>query len=404
MDSKQAAALLGVKVETLYAYTSRGLLRSLPADGRRERRYLRSELNRLRVQRGTRRRVSSAGGFSAEQPLLDTSITGLSDAGPLYRGRPALELAQSGVEFEAVAELLWTGDLPPTGARWRADGPSVSWRRLAELLPGGTPPLICMALSLPALAAADPERFDTSPEATLRRASQVIPRLAASLALSRDPRVAEEALSAGNVSGILATAIGVTPEPAAIRLLEQTLILMADHELNASAFAARVAASTGADLYGCLSAAVGTASGPLHSGASEQVEALMIEAGTPENAETTVRARMRRGESIPGFGHLIYQRGDPRSGPLLEGARRLAPDSVGVRTLVAIVAAMEAAERPAPNADVGIAAVAAALGLAPGMGPTLFAVARCAGWVAHVLEQYEAGFLIRPRARYRGPE
>ena len=179
-------------------------------------------------------------------------------------------------------------------------------------------------------------------------------------------------------------------------------MLCADHELNASTFAARVAASTGADLYACLSAAVAAFSGPLHGGASEQVEVLAREAGDPAGAAAAVRDRMRRGELLPGFGHPLYPDGDPRAAPLLDAALALAPRAPRVRTIAAIVAAMDEAGRPKPNVDAALAAACAALGLPLGMGAAIFAIGRSAGWVAHVLEQAEAKFVLRPRARFVG--
>jgi len=130
------------------------------------------------------------------------------------------------------------------------------------------------------------------------------------------------------------------------------------------------------------------------------VEVFAREAGGAAGAAAAVRDRMRRGEQLPGFGHPLYADGDPRAAPLLEAAFALAPRAPRVRTLAAIVAAMEESGRPKPNVDTGLAAAAAALDLPIGMGPAIFAIARTAGWVAHVLEQYESAFVLRPRARF----
>ena len=271
------------------------------------------------------------------------------------------------------------------------------------LLPArGSPPLAALALALPALAAADPLRFDASPDAVLARARRLLAPLAASFALALDPRRLRAALAAREPVRALALALGAPQTRRALGLLDQTLVLCADHELNASAFAARVAASTGADLYACLSAAVAAFSGPLHGGASEQVEILAREAGDAAGAVAAVRDRMRRGERVPGFGHAFYPHGDPRAVVLLETALRTAPRAPRVRTIAALVEAMGAAGKPKANVDVALAAACAALDLPLGMGPAIFAIGRTAGWVAHVLEQYEAGFVLRPRARWVG--
>jgi citrate synthase len=396
LSSREAAALLGIKLETLYAYASRGLVRSLPGARGRGRRYTRADLEGLRL----RSAGPAAGALRFGDPVLDTRITRMTPRGPEYRGRLATELARDGAPFTAVAELLWTGTLLPRAPRWPGDGPELPARELARLLPAESSPLAALALALPALAAADPLRFDAEPEAVLARARRLIPRLAASFALALDPARLAPASARAEPLHALALALGVPLRRNALALLEQTLVLCADHELNASTFAARVAASTGADLYACLSAAVAAFSGPRHGGASEQVEVFAREAGGAAGAAAAVRDRMRRGEQLPGFGHPLYADGDPRAAPLLEAAFALAPRAPRVRTLAAIVAAMEESGRPKPNVDTGLAAAAAALDLPIGMGPAIFAIARTAGWVAHVLEQYESAFVLRPRARF----
>ena len=180
------------------------------------------------------------------------------------------------------------------------------------------------------------------------------------------------------------------------------LVLCADHELNVSCFAARVAASAGADLYGCISAALATFCGSRQGGATEQVEALIAEIKTPQRAGVFVRERIRRGEHIEGFGHRLYRHGDPRARPLYALARKVGSRDPGLRTLCALVEACEATEYGAPNLDVGLVAMRMAIGLPRGSATLLFAIGRIAGWVAHAMEQHAAGFLLRPRARYVG--
>jgi citrate synthase len=133
----------------------------------------------------------------------------------------------------------------------------------------------------------------------------------------------------------------------------------------------------------------------------ERVEALVAETASAERARQVVHERARRGELVPGFGHPLYPHGDPRAEPLLDAARAFSGRKPAVRTLFALIEAMRESGRPAPTIDAGLVAVSAALGMPRGFGVALFAVGRTAGWVAHVLEQYEAGFLIRPRALYR---
>jgi citrate synthase len=398
MTSREAAEFLGIKLETLYAYASRGLVKGAPGANGRGRRYTRADLEGLRA----RSAGPAASALRFGEPILDTRITRMTERGPEYRGRLAVELARDSVPFRSVAELLWTGELPEREPRWPDDGPELPVRELGRLLPDGSPPLTALALALPALAARDSLRFDSHPDAVRARARRVIPRLAASFALALDPSRLEPALGTGDPARALALALGIPLKKKSLALLELALVLCADHELNASTFAARVTASTGADLYACLSAGLAAFSGPLHGGASEQVEVLVREAGDAARAPAAVADRMRRGELLPGFGHTLYPDGDPRALPLLEAALALAPRAPRVRTLAAIIAAMDEAGRPKPNVDVALAAACAALDLPQGMGAAIFAIGRSAGWVAHVLEQAETRYVLRPRARFVG--
>lgn len=398
LTSDEAAAYLGIKRETLYAYASRGLVKGLPGARGQGRRYRRVDLEPLRA----RSAGPAASALRYGEPVLETGITRMTAEGPEYRGRKATDLVREGVSFEAVAELLWSGRLPAEPPRWPAEGPLLRERDFARLLPAGSGPLAVLSLVLPALAAADPLRFDAEPTAVMARARRLIPRLAASFALALDPRRLPAALETGDPALALARALGVREARKPLDLLRATLILCADHELNASTFAARVAASTGADLHACLSAAVATFTGPRHGGASEQVEWLVREAGTPARAAVTVGDRLRRGERLPGFGHPLYPAGDPRAAVLIDCAAALAPRSVRLRTVLAVAEAVQATGRPRANVDVAIAAACAALDLPIGLGPALFAVGRTAGWVANVLEQQTSAAVLRPRARFVG--
>jgi citrate synthase len=399
LSAREAAERLSIKLPTLYAYVSRGLLRSLPPQGGRGRRYARADVEALRA----RAAGSAASALRFGDPVLDTRITRMSQAGPDYRGRSAIELARQGVPFESVAELLWTGTLPDARPSWPRALRGAQLRELGALVPRGAPPVAALALALPALALSDPTRFDATPAAVLARARPLIHELAAAAALPASPRRMAAALAAPTVAHAIAAALGAPTTPRALALVDTLLVLLADHELNSSAFAARVAASTGADLYACLSAALAAVSGPLHGGASEAVEIFVREAGDARRAAAAVQSRMRRGELVPGFGHGFYgEAGDPRAPVLIEASVRLARRSPRLQTLLAIIEAARAAGIPRENVDVGVAAACAALGIEEGQGPVLFAIGRTAGWVAHIVEQAEARFLLRPRARFVG--
>ncbi|MDJ0786031.1 MAG: citrate synthase family protein [Myxococcota bacterium] len=401
LSARQAAEILGVKLATLYAYVSRGLLRSTPTGSGRARRYLRGDVEALR--RSRRGAGDAQGALRWGEPLLETRITEMTPEGPRYCGRLAVELARDGVPFESVAELLWTGSLPSAAPRF--DSPT--WPdtdALVRLAAGETAHTAWAALVVAALAARDRGRHDRRPEAIARRGRGLVRALAATLAFSHDPGRVGEALAAERVAESVAISLGVRPRRAAIRAIDSVLVLMADHELNASTFAARVSASTGADVYACIQSGLATLSGPLHGAASDHVEALLAEVPRPEDAERVVLERDRRGEPLPGFGHPFYRgTGDPRVEPILDAAFEAHERSAALRRLAAVAEVMERAGRPRPNVDFAIVGLRAALGMPKGAGAGLFVVGRSAGWIAHILEQARDGSLIRPRARYRAP-
>ena len=402
LSAAEAASYLGVKLPTLYAYVSRGLLRSLAHEGAsRSRRYLRSDVEGLRArQRG----AGAARALAWGEPVLDSAITAMTPRGPAYRGLVALDLARRGVTFEAAAELLWTGALPAPDLRWEPPGDAPNWKAIARLLPSDASRTSC-AIALVAVAGAqDRHRHDKRTLAVLPRARRLARLLACSLALPAAPERAAEAWGEASIARAVLRASGVRPRERAVTAVDRWLLLSADHELNASTFAARVAASTDADLYAAALAGLAAFSGPRHGAASDRAEALIAEIGNAADAERVLRERARRGEQMPGFGHPFYREsgGDPRAVVLLEEAWELGPRVREVQCVNALVRAMELAQRPKPNVDIGIVALRAALGLPAGAASGVFAVGRSAGWTAHVLEQYASEQILRPRARYLG--
>ncbi len=414
MTGREAAAYLEVKRETLYAYVSRGLLRGVPAERGRERLYLREDIERLKARHDAR---SGHGPVAASalrwgEPVLETAISSIRADGHTYRGRSALELAKT-CSFEEVAELLWGS--PGNADIWCLINPeiSVSLYKLASLVPRGAGPLTALSIAVPALAATDPTRFDmvsvsTDPRSyafvvEVSRARNLIRDMAVLAGLSRGKEEVARALEGRCVAEKLLLSLGGRPSKKAVDAMDTALVLMADHELNASSFAVRIAASAGADLYACASAGLATLSGPKHGGECNRIEALVAEAGRPERAARVIHERAQRGDTIPGFGHPLYPNGDPRTTLLLEAAVAIAPRSVALRTLLALVTAMREAGHEPPTVDAGLVGLSFALGLPQGSAAAIFAIGRAAGWIAHALEQRAAGFLLRPRARYVGP-
>ena len=408
MDAAEAARILGVKVATLYSYASRGWVRAFPSGQHRVKRYLRADLERLRHRADARlgHEAVAAGALRWGEPVLSSALTEIRPDGPWYRGHLALSLART-ERFESVAELLWTGALPHPPPGWPRPAPPRRARTLA-----GVQPLDALITGLatarlagrgdlaPGRGRSGPAAIhgpEAGPEPGARELVWFLVSLVAQ-ASGVDPA---QVLARSGVAAGLDRALGARGR--GTEIIEATLIASADHELNASSFTARVAASTGADLEACILAALATFSGPRHGAESMRVQALVAEAGEPRQARATLLSRMRRGEAVPGFGHRLYPSGDPRGTFLLSLARRGGRPSRSLATLQALVAEAGRLELGGPTLDVGLLAVAHALGLHPTAGQVLFCIGRTAGWIAHVAEQRASGELLRPRARYVGP-
>jgi len=413
VDAREAARILGVKVATLYSYASRHRVRSFPSGVHREKRYLRDDVERLRHRADARlgHEAVAAGALRWGEPVLSSALTEIRPDGPWYRGHAVLKLART-TPFEAVAELLWTGTLPASPPAWARP------RALLATVPRAAgSPIDALIAGLAAVRLAR-RRVHEATGATGRGRGRPRGGLASAGPLTEPApaelvwtlvglvaaacgRRAADVLAAQTVAGGVQRALGAPVRGA--RLLEAALVASADHELNVSSFAARVTASTGADVEACLLAALAAFSGPRHGAEGMRVEALVAETGRPERARSTLLARMRRGEALPGFGHRLYPAGDPRGPFLLSLALRQGRPARPLATLQALVAEAARLDLGVPNLDVGLLAVAHALRLQPWAGQVLFCLGRSAGWIAHVAEQRSSGDLLRPRARYVGP-
>lgn len=406
LTAQAACQQLQVKRATLYAYASRGLIRSVAGPRGRARLYDREDVERLRARSRARSGHApvAAGALRWGEPVLESAITAISGEGPRYRGQLAVELARRDHAYESVAELLWSGELPECSPAW--EPPSRADLRLTRALRGAWRPdttaLPALLTLLPTLAASDAQRFDLPDAAEHTRARRALQLMAVTLAWWRGARSFARP-EREPYARLVARALGAAAPAQAERAVDRALIVSADHELNVSTFAARVVASSGADLYSCLAAALAGLSGPLHGGACDRVEALLDEVRSPRSAERVIAARTQRGQHIPGFGHPLYPSGDPRAVPLLELALAAPDPHPTLTSLLAIWRAMRRLGRPEPTIDFALVAVALALGMPRGSASALFALGRSAGWVAHVLEQRRAGFLLRPRALYVGP-
>ncbi|MET0386238.1 MAG: citrate/2-methylcitrate synthase, partial [Polyangiales bacterium] len=330
LSARDAAALLDVKLATLYSYTSRGWIESVPAPGGRGRRYDRSSLERLKKRHDARsgHGAVAASALSFGEPSIETSISDLREDGPYYRGHSAVELCERGVPFESVFDLLVEGALSE-GPDWSSQLSAALPSAVEQALRGSrvpADPCARHAALLGVLALHDPKRHGASDAGEQTRARQVAVWLAARAGTATTPASAKS-VSHARIAELVLRSLGCPPTAATVEVIDRVLILCADHELNASTFTARIAASTGADLYACLSAAMHTLSGGRHGGASARVEALLREIDRPARAASVLRERFARGENTPGFGHPLYPDGDPRGHALVTLAERVATRS-----------------------------------------------------------------------------
>lgn len=392
LTSVQAAGALGVSVQTLYAYTSRGQVQSEPVPGRpRERRYPREDIERMRERKEARRdpAAAAARGLHWGTPVLASGITLIQEGRLFYRGQDSLQLAET-ASLEQVAELLWAAEEVERGRLFTQPG-RLSTGQLARLRRQSDEPLAMFQMALPLAGAADLASHDLRPAAVRQTGARILRLMVTILSRCRSGAPVHEVLQA----------LWAPRNPEVGSAIRTALVLCADHELNVSAFVARCAASAGASPYDVVAAALATLKGQRHGGETQRVSALVSEVPNPRQARAVLADRLRRGDRIPGFGHPLYPAGDPRAALLLrlaEEGRRAAE----WRLIRSVVKAGTSLLQDRPNLDLGLVALAHSHGL-PAQAPLiLFALGRTAGWIAHALEQY-SGDLIRPRARYVGP-
>jgi len=393
LSARQAADALGVTRATLYAYASRGQLRSEPVPQRpRERRYPRQDVERLKERQEARRdpHKAAARGLHWGGPVLESGITLIQDGRFYYRGRDASDLAETAT-LEEVAALLWGAD---GSARERLFEQScvLSQRQLAQIRAFAKDPVAQLQIGLPIAAAVDAASHDLRPAAARQTSARIL-RLLAAIVAQRDSRERlHRALQAA-----------WAPKRDAVgEVIRTALVLCADHELNVSAFTARCAASAGASPYDVVSAAMAALKGYKHGGAADRVLGLSNRAQTRGDARALVADCLRRGERVPGFGHPLYPAGDPRAVRLTQLAEA-SGNQAAWRPFRNLRRAGAELLHDLPNLDFGLAAVTRTYRLPDHAPVILFALGRTAGWLAHAIEEYASGQLIRPRARYTGP-
>ena len=389
LTAAEAAARLGVKRQTLYAYVSRGMLRRTVADDGRTSLFDADEIDQF--SQGRR-----ADGDGELRTLLSTSITKVDDEGLLVRGHDLVGLIAGGASFTDVVELLWGGqpDEPwpePGQMLAPAIGPEVGSSLLDELR-------IVVALT----SARDPLRHDLAPRSLRAAGRQLITAMAAGLA--GDGSDSSPAPRLELVEQLWRRLAGTPPSPPRLAALDAALALLVDHGLAGSTFAARIAASVRADPYSVVSAGLGVLGGPLHGAASGAVHELLMEAERCGDPAVAVGAARRRLGIFPGFGHQVYRRQDPRYGALMAKVVAAWTDDPRLATVYRVRDLVGERSDALPNVDLALGSLTFLAGMPVDAGEVVFAIGRTGGWLAHAQEEYEETPLrFRARARYAGP-
>jgi citrate synthase len=384
MSVAEAAGRLGVKPATLYAYVSRGSIRRMVGDDGRTSWFDPADVERLAVgRRGNRRTVEGA----VEVPLR-TAITRIADEGVWFRGRSVAALVGRH-RFEAIADLVITGTL--------SDGTAWPTTRAVVSRPGALRPTDRLIDVVFGVAARDARRDDRSADHVADVARNLIVASADGV-----PGFGRRPLDRSVAAVVAARLSPAPPSRALVDVVDTALALMVDHDLATSTLAARVAASTWADPYSAIVAALATLGGPLHGLASTAAHAF-FERAEATSAERVVTEMLEKGERLPGWGHRIYRDVDPRASLLLAALKRAGAPRERLAVVEQVRRAAAARVRVHPNVDFALAAMSFAYGMAPVAGEYVMGVARIGGWAAHLIEEYsESPLRFRPRARYVG--
>ena len=409
-SAAEAMQILGVRAQTLYAYVSRGWIHSVAQKGLKDKLYLRDDLTRASMRSMARsgHGAVAASAMNWGEPIFPTSITEITPEGPRYRGHLAADLVRSGVSFEAVAELLWTGKLnQPTSQRpplWTVRKPSVQLVKLTQTLSAlqaqdnVLESFASIVLLLGMRRGSVAERLQQGN--TLSAAREIMQTVVACCGFAGEANKYRSMRKGESIVEGLTHALSLTPSPENSEALRAILILMADHELPPGTLSARVVASSGGTLHSCLAAAFCATSGVDVGRMYDRVEDFL---GQPRSKTVLVNRAQKlhaQGQSVPGFDHPLYPRGDPRATQLLDIARQRKTQSRELRASFRFIDDMASSTGLQPRQEMAVVILARAMGLPRQAPAALFALGRIAGWVAHVQEQRAAGTMLRPRAKF----
>lgn len=391
VDSREACKILKIKPQTLYAYVSRGFIRTVGSRGQGIL-YARSDLagavarSRARLGHG----AVAAGALKWGEPVLESAITFVGEDDIFYRGFPLKRLMQNHISFERVAELMWSGQLPPDELQW----PHSEKIHLEAPFDFKHSNYAAMSLLLSQRALASGPKQSQTLSDTLAEARSILCHMAG---------VTKPATS---IASALAFQLLPSKKMALGRsLIDAALVAATDFELSASTFAARIAASTGAPLIACLQAGLAAFSGHVHGAQVDAVECLLDEVGNTPRFESILKFHLGTGAQLPGFGQKLFPGGDPRAAALIAMLKdaELVGEALSPPGKMAEWNAFVLKKTGLkPNIELALVMLARRLKLPSGSAFSLFAMGRMAGWISHVIEQRQQGHVLRPRAKYTG--
>ncbi len=393
LSAATAAKLLDVRIETLYAYVSRGLIRSEPAagSGGREKVYLREDIDRLISRKAIRRNPDqmSSSVLRWGEPSLDSKLTLISQNQYYYRGEEVTRMAKER-SFEEIAMFVWTGD-------WEGNIPEFSG--LDQSLVESLSNLIRLderrdwlkRCQLALIVHEDREKIASN---SIESAWGILYLLVSMAILPSQVRKPH------SISDALASLWNVYPDDT--HIIDEALSICLDHELNISSFTARCAASSGASLHASIVAAISAFRGPKHGANILRVQAFLKEIEREKSVVSVAKLRQRRGESLPGFGHPLYSEEDPRAKRIFHILEASLSGSAAVTLFKELRIFGKEELNRMPNIDLALGILSMALSLPDDAPVQIATIGRCAGWIGHSLEQRDSDQLIRPRARYVG--
>lgn len=408
LTAKETIQLLDIKLQTLYAYVSRGLIRSASQPGKKARMYLRTDVERVLARAMAR---SGHGPVAADamnhgQAIIPTSITEITPEGPWYRGKLATALARDATPFEAVAELLWTGVWNPQSPCWTLANPPTDFIRMVDSFAHASdhhPLLEVFALAILHLGLGHRMRGKRLGDANLYdEARQIIGVLVGCCGLASAQRRYVPLTRGQRIADGLLRALGGQAGRDNSDAMCALLAMLADHELSPGTLSVRVAASGGATLHGCIASALCASSGLNVAHVFDHSYDFLATASSKAGLLKQAVLRHDQGKPIPGFSHPLYPQGDPRATMLVEFIRSRRP----TRQLLAVCDFIAEVERMTglhARHELPMVALTRDMGLPKQASSAIFLVSRTAGWVAHIEEQRMAGQLLRPRARFVGP-